>query len=62
MVESYSKPVFLQTPGNDLRLIGNKEFYFQRTVLWQGQFPVKSSSDRKKKRGDIRPGIHVPPG
>ena len=38
MVDNYLKPVFLQTPGNNLRLIGQeKNFYFQGTVLWQKQ-------------------------
>ena len=33
MVESYSKPVFLQTPGNDLRLLIIINLYFQGTVF-----------------------------
>ena len=48
MVDNYFKPVFLQTPGNDLTQLVNKEFLFSGDCIVTKATSVKSSSDRKE--------------
>ena len=47
MVDNYLKPVFVQTPRNDLTLV-NKEFLFSGDCIVAKATSVKSSSDRKE--------------